>query len=181
MTTQAVEHERDSAQEFLLNPCGETFAPLFRQFCPKLTRYYRFRCCSAAVAEELTQEVMLTVYQRASQLRQHENFRGWIFAIARNVLLQHMRRNGREIESVDISSVPAEALAAGDDMLLGSILRESMARLSLEDQQLLSLRHLDGLEYHEIATAMGMPLGTVQWRLFSIRKKLSTHFGRKAV
>jgi RNA polymerase sigma-70 factor, ECF subfamily len=181
MTRQAVEHERDSAEEFLRNPCAETFTPLFRQLCPKLTRYYRFRCCSAAVAEELTQEVMLTVYRRASQLRQHENFRGWVFAIARNVLLQNIRRNVREVESVDISTVPSEALAAGDDMLLGSMLRESMARLSPEDQQLLSLRHLDGLEYHEIATAMEMPLGTVQWKLFTIRKKLAVHFGRKAV
>ena len=55
-----------------------------------------------------------------------------------------------------------------------------MAWLNPEERQIMMLRYVDDLEHHEIAAVLGLPLGTVQWKVFQTTRKLAAHFGKGA-
>ena len=75
-------------EAFLDAPNEESFAALFKSLTPRLVAFFRARGCEA-VAEDLAQEVMLTVYRKAAQVRDRALFRAWVFTIARNALSRH--------------------------------------------------------------------------------------------
>jgi RNA polymerase sigma factor (sigma-70 family) len=50
-----------------------------------------------------------------------------------------------------------------------------MALLDSRERELMTLRYFEDWEYHEIAAAQAVPIGTVQWRIFKARKKLAPH------
>jgi RNA polymerase sigma-70 factor (ECF subfamily) len=164
--------EEESIASFLADPTDQTFALLFRLFVPKLIRYFRLRGRTQAISEELAQEVMLAVHREAPLLREKNHFRAWLFKIARNTLLQAWRTESRRVDTVSFAWASGVSDSSGDP-LEASILHESTAALKADEQEILCLRWLDGLDYHEIAVILGLPLGTVQWKIFQIRKKLA--------
>jgi RNA polymerase sigma-70 factor (ECF subfamily) len=166
--------EQDAIERYLSAPCEEAFRELFRQLCPKLQSYFRLHGCQPSGAEELTQDVMLTVFRKAHTLKNPLLFRPWLFKIARNQLLQEIRKRGRRIELVELdrdSVAPAPAEADSRFM-------EWMKWLEPWEQQVMVLRYVEELGYNEIAQVLDIPLGTVQWRIFNSTKKLAARFGR---
>src|SRR5580658_6882885 len=115
MTTETNASERFQREAGLINRFldaqdGESFDGLFVSFTPRLVAFFRTRGCGL-VAEDLAQEVMLTVYRKAGQVRDHGLFRAWVFKIARNALSRYFSTRTREVGTVDLSEVP-EGLAA---------------------------------------------------------------------
>ena len=160
-------------EQFVAHPGEESFAALFRLLAPQLMVYFRARGCEAGVAEDLTQEVMLTLFRKLDGLRDRELFRPWLFRIAKNELLQYLRKQGRRLETLDLT----EELGGADwNPFAGLALGEWLACLPAADRELLLLRYVDGFAYHEIAELLEMPIGTVQWRVFQLKKKLAEHF-----
>src|ERR1700692_4888567 len=104
-------HEERMTERFLDAPDELSFADLFRVFTPQLLAFFRTRGCGTSVAEDLAQEVMLTVHLKASHLRERKWFRAWLFKIARNTLNHHYRKQAAEVETVDLADV-ADRLAA---------------------------------------------------------------------
>src|SRR3954452_19276015 len=104
-------HEEKVTARFLDAPGEHSFADLFKAFTPQLLAFFRTRGCGTAVAEDLAQEVMLTVHLKASQLRERKLFRAWLFKIARNTLYHHYRKQATEVNTVDLADV-ADRLAA---------------------------------------------------------------------
>src|SRR6266566_4192867 len=92
-------------EKFLEAPNEDPFADLFKIFTPQLVAFFRARSCEMALAEDLTQEVMLTVYRKAAQVRDRTLFRAWLFKIARNALCRHYGKQAREVETVDLADV----------------------------------------------------------------------------
>ena len=89
MTKQLIADDRTSrecsaADQFLTNPNDDSFAALFKVFAPQLVSFFRLRTREYASAEDLAQEVMLTVFSKASQVRDRTLFRAWLFKIAHN-------------------------------------------------------------------------------------------------
>src|SRR5258708_12815952 len=72
-------------EAFLDAPNEESFAALFKSLTPQLVAFFRARGCEA-VAEDLAQEVMLTVYRKAAQVRDRALFRPCVFPLARTPL-----------------------------------------------------------------------------------------------
>src|ERR1700731_1994962 len=110
MTTEAVAsknapHEAAVTERFLDAPNQESFAELFKAFTPQLVAFFRARGCQA-MAEDLAQEVMFTVYRKADQIRDRSLFRAWMFKIARNTLCRHFGKQAREVDTVDLADVP---------------------------------------------------------------------------
>src|SRR5258708_8103748 len=85
---------------FLDEPNDESFTDLYDLFTPRLVGFYRARNCDAGLAEDLAQLVMLTVYRKASQIRDRTVFRAWLFRIAHNALCRHYGKQAREVETV---------------------------------------------------------------------------------
>jgi RNA polymerase sigma-70 factor (ECF subfamily) len=170
---------RESAvtEMFLESPDEESFADLFGVFTPQLVAFFRSRGCPLALSEDLTQEVMLTVYRKAAQIRDRSLFRAWLFKIARNALCRQYGKQSREVETVDLANVVG-TLVASSNKPAGTLAFEFhawMAFLESSEREALTLRFVEEWEYHEIAAAKNIPIGTVQWRVFNAKKKLAPH------
>ena len=174
ITSPRAKQDRAVMQRFLDAPDEATFADLFRVFSPKLVAFFRARG-SALVAEDLTQEVMLTVYRKAGQIREHALFSAWIFRIARNTLSRHYTRQIGEVDTMDLSEVP-EKLVAVSPRNGGAPAFEFnhwMDFLDDREKEALTLRFVEEWEYHEIAAAQNIPTGTAKWRVFNAKRKLA--------
>jgi len=167
-------HEERVTERFLNAPGELSFADLFRVFTPQLLAFFRSRGCGTSVAEDLAQEVMLTVHLKASQLREHKLFRAWLFKIARNTLNHHCRKQAVGVETVNLADV-ADRLAANNMSAATPAFefRRWTAFLNSREQEFMRLRFIEQWEYHEIAAAHAVPIGTVLWRVFNAQKKLA--------
>jgi len=177
IANEKVRRESAVAERFLEAPNEESFSDLFKTFSPQLVAFFRARGCALALAEDLAQEVMLTVHCKAAQIRDRNLFRAWLFKVARNALCRHYGKQAREVETVDMTDA-ADRLAAASQKPGGTPAFEFlhwMAFLDLQEREAMKLRFIEQWEYHEIAAAQSIPIGTVQWRVFNAKKKLAPY------
>lgn len=148
----------------------KAYEQLFRHYGPRVRAYLTRFTHDQAVAEELMQETMATVWRKAPQ---YDPSRGgisaWIFTIARNKRIDALRRDRRpELDPADPALAPeAEpdpeaALALGQD---AARLREELARLPAEHITLLELAYFQDQSHAMIAERLNIPLGTVKSRI----------------
>lgn len=137
-----------------------------------------------AEAEDIVQEAYLRAFRGFHRFNPGSNARAWLFTIMRNVFLNRLRREGREVLELD---APAERGAqsatlpppGGDNpeaeffqtVLHGDVDRALQA-LPLAFREVVVLADLEGLSYREIAEVVGRPLGTVMSRLSRGRRLL---------
>jgi RNA polymerase sigma-70 factor (ECF subfamily) len=166
--------ECEVADRFLDHPTEDSFSELFRVFSPQLVAFFRNRGQEAAIAEDLAQEVMLKVYQKAWQIRDRRLFRAWLFKIARRAVGHYLTKLTREVPTVNLANVD-DKFAVSPHTGVGCVafeFREWMSLLDPRDQDLMLLRFVEEWEYHEIASSQAVPIGTVQWRVFNLKKRL---------
>jgi RNA polymerase sigma-70 factor (ECF subfamily) len=160
--------------KFLDEPCDELFTDLYKLFTPRLIAFYRARRCDAGLSEDLAQQVMLTVYRKSGQVRDRTLFRAWLFRIAHNMLCRHYGRQAREVKTVySEESVDRLAIVSTEPALPTFEFMHWMGFLNPREREVMTLRFIEQWEYHEIAAARDMPIGTVQWIVFNAKKKLA--------
>jgi RNA polymerase sigma-70 factor, ECF subfamily len=122
----------------------------------------------AALAEECTQDTFVTLWRRAGSF---DPARGqvstWLFTIARNLAISAVRRRRPTVELEEraepaTTEGPEELIAAAD---AAAQLAEAMAALPEQQSAVLQLAYFEGLSQSEIATRLGLPLGTVKGRV----------------
>lgn len=146
------------------------FAEIYDHFAPRLKGYLRRRGSDAGQADELVQEVMLTVWRKAGLYdRAQANVSTWIFTIARNRRIDALRRERRpDFDPTDPAFVsdgepsPDDALAASQD---SAMLRRAIAEIPDEQGDLLRMAFYDDKSHNTIADELGLPLGTVKSRI----------------
>jgi RNA polymerase sigma-70 factor (ECF subfamily) len=166
--------EREVADRFLDHPTEDSFSELFRVFSPQVVAFFRTRGHEAAIAEDLAQEVMLKVYQKAWQIRDRRLFRAWLFKIARRAVGRYLAKLTREVPTINRANVDdrfAASTHTGGDRLAFEF-QDWMSLLDALEQNLVMLRFVEEWKYHEIASSQAVPIGTVQWRVFNLKKKL---------
>jgi RNA polymerase sigma factor (sigma-70 family) len=155
----AVASERDRA----------AFARLFDHFAPRINAYLLRLGTDSGTAEEVTQEVMVTLWRKAELFDRTKSSVGtWLFRIARNRRIDLVRRDRFEEVDDDASAVPDDA--PGPDQILDAsryetIVRGVMTMLPDEQLSLVRLAFFDGLSHSQIADETGLPLGTVKSRI----------------
>jgi RNA polymerase sigma-70 factor (ECF subfamily) len=147
----------------------EAFSALFRLFAPGLRSFALRRGVSGANAEELVQEVMLQIWRRAETYRPEKaGAATWIFAIARNRLLDEARRPALAVAPAEeADKVPAEAV--DDDFRIDTVrhaerLRQALVALPPEQSEIIRIAYYEGVSQRDLAARLGLPLGTVKSR-----------------
>jgi len=168
--------ECEIADRFLGRADNDSFSAVFGVFSPQLVAFFRRRGLETDVAEDLAQEVMLTVYRKAGQLRDHNLFRPWLFKVARHAACRYFGQRKREVPTVDVADIGDFLPAPYRDPLEPSTeFKDWMKFLDPQERETMTLRFIAEWEYHEIAAAQAIPIGTVQWRVFNSKKKLAVH------
>lgn len=170
----ASEQEPVSFNALLVAVGGErdrhAFESLFRHFAPRIKAYLLRLGTGGALAEDLAQEAMLSVWRKAQLFDPAKaSAATWIFTIARNLRIDAIRRERRpEFDPNDPAFVPdAEASAdvglirANDEVRL----RDAIGKLSPEQAKVVELSFFADKPHSVIAKELGVPLGTVKSRL----------------
>ena len=159
---------------FLDEPNDESFTSLYELFTPRLVAFFLARNCDLGLSEDLAQVVMLTVYRKAGQIRDRALFRAWLFRVAHNALCRHYGKQAREVETVYVEdTVDRLAVVSAEPGSPAFEFMHWMEFLNPREREVMTLRFVEQLEYHEIAAAKDMPIGTVQWIVFNAKKKLA--------
>jgi RNA polymerase sigma-70 factor, ECF subfamily len=149
----------------------EAFAALFRQIAPRLKGYFYRLGCRDDLAEELTQDVMVTVWRKADQFdRARGNVFSWIFVIARNRRIDSSRR---ERATTLYGAAPPDAvddtLTPGDELAIlhqrKAQLEKALNELPKEQSEVIVRAYFWEQPHPEIAAALGLALGTVKSRI----------------
>lgn len=150
--------------------CRDAFSDLFAYFAPRLKSYMLQLGADPAEAEELAQEVMITVWRKAGQYDPAKaSVSTWIFRIARNRRIDaHRRTRKPELDPEEPLLRPAEP-EEPDTMLnraqMEEVVREQLKTLPPEQLELLEAAFYQGLSHSEIAEVFNLPLGTVKSRI----------------
>ena len=92
--------EHEVVERFLERTDEDSFDPLFRIFSPQIVAFLRRRGHETSAAEDLAQEVMLTVYRKAGQLRDRALFRAWALSAEASTTFSAFRRRAWSLGSV---------------------------------------------------------------------------------
>ncbi len=146
------------------------FARLFDFFAPRIYAYLLRLRLDPGVADELTQDVMTTLWQKADLFDRTKSSVGtWLFRIARNRRIDLLRRdredtvpNARSHDTPDPSPAPDDSL---DMSQREERIRAALRLLPHEQLDLVRLAFFEGLSHGDIAAQTGLPLGTVKSRL----------------
>ena len=141
------------------------------------------------LAEDLSQETFVKALKAIESYRPEYKFSSWLFKIANNAAIDHLRR--RELDTLSLEGSPhavtpdameATALQIGDraenplDIVeakeLGGEIERAIAQLRPEYRACILLRHVDGRAYEEIAEMLDLPLGTVKTYIHRARNEL---------
>ena len=153
------------------------FARLFDLFAPRLKGYLMRLGASDGTAEDVVQDVMLTVWRRAHTYDPAKaGAATWLFTVARNRRIDLIRRDRRPAIDIDDPTLAPAADPPADVALdaqrLEARLRTAMADLPAEQNRLLRLSFRGDMSHGAIAASLGLPLGTVKSRIRLAMRRL---------
>lgn len=174
MNERTASEDQPSMDELMLAVSSrrdvDAFEVIFRHFAPRVKAYMARLSADTQTAEELMQETMITVWNKADQFDASKGaLSTWIFTIARNQRIDAVRRARRpEFDPTDPAFVPDEEQPADlkiAEQQSASQLRAAMAGLPKEQSTLLELAYFEESTHSAIAKKLNLPLGTVKSRL----------------
>ena len=169
-----------------------SFEELVRRYQRPISAYVYRMVGNYESALDLTQEIFIKVYSSLRRYRAEFKFSTWIYKIAHNSAVDHLRRNATREQSLvmgpegDQFDLPLESGSLSPEQeserkeRRGEI--ESVVRaLPANYRELIILRHSQDLSYEEIVEVTGLPLGTVKNRLFRAREMMRQQFVEKGI
>jgi RNA polymerase sigma-70 factor (ECF subfamily) len=160
----------------------EALARLVERYQHRLYRYLLRLVSQPSAAEDLFQQTWLRVLERIQFYDPRRSFEGWLFAVAHNLAIDHLRR--RKPESLDeplpSGETPLDLARSHSPGALDVVLSKEKARcvaaavsgLPVAFREVLTLRFEEEMKLEEIATVLALPMGTVKTRLHRALKAL---------
>tara|TARA_B110000495_G_C22701463_1_gene412927 strand:+ start:37 stop:693 length:657 start_codon:yes stop_codon:yes gene_type:complete len=153
----------------------KAFAELFGYFAPRVKAFLMKSGASPSMAEECTQEVMVTLWHKAHLFDpSRASVATWIFTIARNKRIDALRKQRRP-EPEDLQWGPESEPEASDILVLqqeANLITQAMSALPSQQRDLIKKAYFGDLSHSEIAVETGLPLGTIKSRLRLALSKL---------
>jgi len=146
------------------------FIQVYEYFSPRVKSFLLGRNLTPQLADEVLQEVMLAVWQKAHQYSpERAAVSTWIFTIARNKHIDRIRKEKfPELDANDPSLRPAEiAEVEGEHMTMerSQAVREALAKLPKDQYEVIFMSFMRGVSHGEIGKRLDLPLGTVKSRI----------------
>lgn len=143
--------------------------------CQGLVYRLMVRIVGVQDAEDLTQQVFLQLFRKIDQFAGQSKFETWLYRLAMNEALQHLRK-GRRWKIQPLTYEPTTEGNRGDEQIeQRELLERALTRLEPELRSIFVLREVEGLSYCDIAEAIDIPEGTVGSRLNRARRELQKH------
>ncbi|WP_432449105.1 sigma-70 family RNA polymerase sigma factor [Aliiroseovarius marinus] len=146
----------------------DAFANLFDHFAPRLKGFVMRTGTSPDQAEEIVQDVMLTVWRKAAMFDPHRaQVSAWIYQIARNRQIDVIRKEKRPLPeelAEDPGAEPDASQILAVDQEAGQ-LKNALERLNSDQREIIEKAYLGELTHKEISTKLGLPLGTIKSRI----------------
>jgi RNA polymerase sigma-70 factor (ECF subfamily) len=146
----------------------QAFSLLVRRHQAGVLRFVRRLPGSSADAADIVQETFLKAWQAIARWRPEARFSTWLLHIARNTTRDEWRR-----QVTDPAPSPLRQLQFQRRLRQ---LEQLLQQLPAEQREILLLREVEGLSYAELASALGIPPGTVKSRLARAREGLLEHY-----
>ena len=181
MTEPGSEFSDEHLAARCLNGDDRAWTSLVRRFTPLLFSLALRSAGRRDEAEDLVQEVFVKVSRMLHRYDGTSAFKPWLLQVTRNFLIDHHRRHRRERSStIELDAMPVEP-GGLEPTQVDDLLRRERAQavgralqgLPPKLREAVLLRDVEGLEYDEIATATGLPLGTVKSRINRGRLQLA--------
>jgi RNA polymerase sigma-70 factor (ECF subfamily) len=122
-------------------------------------------------ALDAVQEAFLDAFRTLKKFDVSRRFYPWLYTILRNrcfkMLATHRKEVKTEFGKLEILSIPAEK----ESLDKVTLVEKALLEMSPEDREILTLKHLDGLNYEIIAERLDIPVGTVMSRLYYARRR----------
>lgn len=156
------------------------FRGLYEKYKGPIMSYVRNMVRDNSVTEEVTQEVFLRVYRARARYNSSAKFSTWLWTIARNCALDHLRKKKesytedlpesvRDIPDLDSLSDPEAALLEASDK---QMIQRLIDKLSPAQREALSLRTFGEMSYDEIAETMEISVGAVKTHIHRAKNAL---------
>jgi RNA polymerase sigma-70 factor (ECF subfamily) len=145
----------------------EDLRAAYRTHGAELYRFARRALDDEGLAEEAVQEVFLRAWRAADRFDPHlASLRTWLFAIARNVVVDFVRRRKARPQPVPLSDAPSEIEDGTEALLRAFQVEEALRRLSPDHRTAIVEAYYKGRPTAEVAEELGVPAGTLRSRIF---------------
>lgn len=145
------------------------FGLLFDHFAPRLKGFVIRAGAPAGQAEDIVQDVMLSVWRKAHLFDpERAQVSSWIYQVARNRQIDMIRKEGRPMPEALKAEAEDHEPDAGQVIALEQetgVLREALERLNPDQRDMIEKAYLGELSHSDIAEATGLPLGTIKSRI----------------
>jgi RNA polymerase sigma-70 factor (ECF subfamily) len=143
----------------------EAFAQLYEACIERVYRYVFFRVSDQQTAEDLTSQVFLKAWEKLDHYRPKGPFLAWLYAIARNTVIDHYRTRKQTVSLDDAAPVAVQADDLDDVMELEfemETVQAAMQELTAEQQEVLILKFIAEFNTAQIARRMGKSQGAIR-------------------
>jgi RNA polymerase sigma-70 factor (ECF subfamily) len=192
MQTEATPAQADVSELDLVKRCqdgdSEAFDELVTRYRTRVFGMIYNMVHNEQDAWDLAQDSFVKAWKSIKRFRGQSSFYTWIYRIVMNVTIDWLRKkqvkaggaefdDSIQLKEVDPASktVPKQEALPSENIKQREIRTEidkAIAQLSPEHRAVILMKEIDGMQYHEIAEALGCSIGTVMSRLFYARKKL---------
>ncbi|WP_010544075.1 RNA polymerase sigma factor [Sphingomonas elodea] len=151
------------------------FEQLYRRYQPRLARFVGTLVRRPPLVEEVVNDTLMVLWQKASDFTGASRLSTWLFAIAYRKAVRARVRDEEPPDDAGLAELPDTAAAV--DAALSQdrtrhALRRAMAGLSAEHRAVVDLTYFHEIGYREIAEILGCPVDTVKTRMFHARRHL---------
>ena len=151
------------------------FSEIFDYIAPKINAYYIKHNLSSELAEELTQEVLSTIWIKAELFNSEKSkFITWSFTIARNKKIDFYRKNQKNVSSEDVRDFLYEN-DKSNDYEIESTINKITEELDQNQKKLIKMSFFEQKSHKIIAAELEIPLGTVKSRIRATLSKMQKH------
>ena len=151
------------------------FSEIFDFIAPKINAYYIKNSLSSDLAEELTQEVLSTIWIKAELFNSEKSkFITWSFTIARNKKIDFYRKNKKNMSNDDVRDFLYEN-EKSNDYEIESTINKITEDLDQNQKKLIKMSFFEQKSHKIIAAELEIPLGTVKSRIRATLSKMQKH------